>query len=298
VLKNKGNSIVDLLDGSFVAGGSQISDLYGLAIIPTGKDDRRLLQNELRWMVDEWIDSGISNELIEGKDGSVKRLVEECRLKRRLKLNTRLRDEVISFLQRRKSWTQLSSDGSSLESKYMFELDDSPRDIALNFFIDFFKSEERFRLMRCESCRKIMLPPKPRDVYQVGWFCESHTAERKKATVEKSREDRHAKILLYGARALLSYKPRDGNKPRFICKEVNSRLDFYERIKPNTISRHMKLIEDIAHDMSSAGTSADQIENRRLELDQSGAFDKVLIGGTEDPLLFIVEKGRKQNAKG
>ncbi len=248
-------------------------------------------------MVDEWIDSGIKEDWIDTKDGSIEHRIEERRQERKLKLNTQLRAEVFSFLQRCKPFTVLSTDGSSLISEFMFTLNEPPRDLALKFFLDFFKSDRRFSLMRCKFCRKLALPSKLRDVYQLGWFCESHTAERKKATVKKSRADDDANILVYGAKALLRYKPQDLDKTRFITQEINARLPWDKKIKTNTVSRHMELIEALARDISLS-VSPEMAAQRLQTPEESGAFDKVLIGGLEDRPSFIVGKGRKQNAKG
>jgi hypothetical protein len=119
---------------------------------------------------------------------------------------------------------------------------------AAQLFLEFFRSEWLYRIMRCSRCKALAVPDrKPRKRYERGWHCDKC---RNSAAAQAATDARRARIrekwFSLAADAYREYvsKPRRSSHDvsAFLTEHVNKGLPYSSRIKRNWITRNLKEI--------------------------------------------------------
>jgi hypothetical protein len=125
---------------------------------------------------------------------------------------------------------------------------------AAGMFLEFYRSEWLFSLMRCNCCRRFFAPESVRLRYVRGWHC-ADCGTKVSATVatKNARDKKHVRVLDLAAKAYLQLQLEPGSpwpqdKVPWITAQVNARLGRAEKmawgeIKRNTIQRSREEIE-------------------------------------------------------
>lgn len=126
------------------------------------------------------------------------------------------------------------------------------QNLAAVIFSEFYCSELRFRLMRCNRCKAMVLPDrKPRTRYERGWHCDKcrNSAAAQSAT-DASRARFREQWFALAVDAYREYvsKPRRSthDESAFLAERVNRNLPYSSRIKRHTITRNLTKIQAAA----------------------------------------------------
>jgi hypothetical protein len=129
---------------------------------------------------------------------------------------------------------------------------------AARIFLDFYSSEWRYRLMRCQRCRSLRVPKRnPRKYYERGWHCDQcrHGAAAQAAT-SKSRALIRDRWFRRAVDAYQKFEKLNGqtkrDKVRYITEHVNAGLPPTQKIKRNMITRNLAEIQAAAEGSSHA----------------------------------------------
>jgi hypothetical protein len=123
--------------------------------------------------------------------------------------------------------------------------------LAGSLFMEFYQSEWRFRLMRCQRCGVFVIPNrKPRKRYEYGWHCEKcRSAGTATAFMLRATKQHRERWLSLAAEASLRWRPEKGERSVWIAKEVNKKLGNDYRITRNSITRSAALIARMAEEL-------------------------------------------------
>jgi hypothetical protein len=128
----------------------------------------------------------------------------------------------------------------------------TPESLAAEIFLEFYRSEWLYRIMRCNRCKGIFLPNrKPRKQYERGWHCDKcrNSAAAQAATDARRTRDREQWFALaVGAYREYMSKPRRSTPDVsvFLTERVNKGLPYSSRIKRNTITHNLGKIQAAA----------------------------------------------------
>lgn len=152
--------------------------------------------------------------------------------------------------------------GASLTARAGYELE------AANLFLEFYRSEWVFRLMKCRKCEIYAVPTRkvgeenqkawPREQYVRGWHCPKCSGSASAtASVEKSRDDRRTEWLGFAAIECgkwdaMTRKPSGFDKAQWIADQVNKKLPWSGHIKRQRITRNLNEIEEAARERNHA----------------------------------------------
>jgi hypothetical protein len=280
--------LIDFLDPSFPGRVDRRKGFGRSVSIPLDKKGAAEIQELLRRLIEEWIDSGFQANGSEepskrnfspkpcretwADDGEAnlfpppKAVTEMARLLGGTLLTRVSRDEPMVFqagvnlqagVDRRFSVT-IGAKGGLDFSPTMTRHDD-PGLIAAGLFLEFYRSEWLFLLMRCRNCGLFSVPDrKPRERYVRGWHCpKCSKAIPAVLSVQKSRAALRERWFTLAVQALQKWnaKPRRaGNTGRavWIAEEVNKGLRRVDRISKNTITRNLSEIEECAKEKKHA----------------------------------------------
>ncbi|UWZ85272.1 hypothetical protein [Occallatibacter riparius] len=225
---------------------------------------------QLGSLVDEWIDSGFDEH---GTEHPYERFLPDGLMldDRSVGVSTSLAIRSIERYQqvhpprlhvRPRGGIDISFAAEGFEVK---SGDQVPAQAAIRLFIEFFRSEWIFRLMRCAHCRTYQIIRSPRREYVRGWHCSACRKTAAAATsVKKSRELMQMRRLNAAARAICSGLPARAEKALWIAGRANHALALHERIKRNWVTRNLAQIEQMAHALGdgSNSTACRSKENR------------------------------------
>jgi hypothetical protein len=128
--------------------------------------------------------------------------------------------------------------------------------LAASFFMEFFQSAWRFRLMRCRKCGTFAVPKrKPLKRYEYGWHCKScRSAATATARVKKQATKHRQRWLSLAAEAWLRWESKKRKEERaiWIADEVNRQFKRGEPwVMRNSITRNASLIAGMAEKLRS-----------------------------------------------
>jgi hypothetical protein len=132
-----------------------------------------------------------------------------------------------------------------------------PRSIAASVFAEFYRSDCRFRLMKCKRCGKFDVLDKPRKSYVRGWHCSKACSDADFATKNnKANRDAHQNrwfplaVEAYADLDAMAEKP-DEKPVVWIAKKINEQLRKIRdaaTISRNTITHNFQKIEEAARE--------------------------------------------------
>lgn len=247
--------LVDFLSPCFPERMNRRSGFGRSMAIPTDRQEIRKLQEELRSFIGEWIDSGLQPD---GSERPQARHFEpryrpendaaaaEARFLPPPRVATAIAeymggDLIVMAHHDRGLWYAIRANGLTkpivpgepLEYPALSSLrraDDaahSRRVTATVLFLQFFRSDSIFRLMKCRKCQAFYCPERLlRESYIRGWHCEGcRNSAAAPQHVKTTRANARDRWLAFAAEALNQWSPsKDPDKARWIANKVNSRL--------------------------------------------------------------------------
>lgn len=126
--------------------------------------------------------------------------------------------------------------------------------VAASLFMDFYQSEWRFCLMRCQRCGVFVIPNrKPRKRYEYGWHCENcRSAGTATARMLRVTKQQRQRWLALAAEAWLRWRPKNGERSLWIAEEVNKRLPKNDpRIRRNSVTHNATTIACMTKEVGS-----------------------------------------------
>jgi hypothetical protein len=224
----------------------------GLRLLQVEERDSAIAEfkSTLRGLVDQWIDSGKTNQTVAGDTPAQRSITWRSPLYPKALFETLVkfwdRNSPRVIVELNGSWTlQVGPKPQSAASQDSLHM---AREFAIFEFARLLDSTSPERLYRCDGCGKYFVrertPRKETPIYH-GSFCEKCTDKGGARRTVDSRNRRTREMIGWAADAWAKWAPsrRYGTQSEWVAKQVTVKLPRGKSIKINWVTHHQPEIE-------------------------------------------------------